>query len=246
MPILAENVCFLTTPRYISGGASSKGYANFNLATHVGDNVASVKHNRKLLREKFHLPSEPKWLLQTHKNCCVLADDVRANTFADASFTYKKGVVCAILSADCLPIFLSSKKGDEVAIIHAGYKGLLAGVIEQTVKKLTTPKTKICAYLGVAISQSALRLDEDLYQQFLQKNADFSRFFVINNRQKNSAKDVIYYLDLYQLARFILNDCGIIDIASSNACTFREKERYFSYRRQAKHSGRMASLIWLK
>ncbi len=245
MSIFSKNVCFLTTPRYTLGGVSKKGYANFNLATHVGDNAHFVKHNRKLLREKFHLPAEPKWLVQTHKNCCVLADNACVNTLADASFTRKKGVICAILSADCLPIFLSSEKGDEVAIIHAGYKSLLAGVIENTTEKLITPKTKLRAHLGASISQSALTLNENLYLQFLQKNAHFRRFFVMNDTQKNSANDRIYHLDLYQLARFILNDCAIANISGGGACTFGEKERYFSYRRQGKYSGRMASLIWL-
>lgn len=235
-----KNVRCLTTPRYLDGGAGTGDYANFNLATYTGERINSVKHNRQLLQMYYQLPSEPKWLNQTHSDCAVSFSTTNTGEIADAdaSWTRTKGVVCAVLTADCLPIFISDKGGRTIGIIHAGYQGLLNGIIQSLIKASPIKPGDMLVHIGAGISKDALGLTKSIYQQFVAKTPRYGHFFT------PSKGDDEYYLDMPALAFDIFNRLGVYEISQENSCTYGEAEKYFSYRRQGAKSGRMASLIW--
>lgn len=230
--MLPNNVKYLSTERYLAGGVSTGVYANFNLATYVSDKIDAVNSNRALLNKHFELPCEPKWLNQTHSNICV--DACSNNDNADAAITHKKNVVCAVLTADCLPIFASNKSGTQVGVAHAGWQGIVNGVIESFVSQFNDEALLI--HFGPAISKKAFKVDVDVYQKFIQKNSNFASAFTPNSDK--------YQLDIYQAATIALNALNIDSISGGDACTYTEKNRYFSYRRDGAKSGRMAHLIW--
>ena len=120
-----SNVKLLSTQRFIDGGKSSGNFENFNLALHVNDSIDRVIQNRKILKFKYDLPSDPVWISQTHSSICIDAASINTTIEADASYSSKVGVVCAILTADCLPVFVSKKDGTMVGIAHAGWRGLV-------------------------------------------------------------------------------------------------------------------------
>lgn len=230
------NVHYLTTPRYTDGGNSRDEYANFNLASYVGDDKNTVIDNQALLVKKYQLPNNPKWLTQTHSNICLLADNIANKPCADASWSATKNTVCTALTADCLPIFISNKIGNKVGIIHAGYQGLLNGVIENFLTTTDITNNDILVHFGAGISQEFLALDDNIYQQFIAKNLEFKHCFKIITDN--------YYLDMYKLARIIFAKYDIFNITGGNQCTYSDDDKYFSYRKQGAKSGRMANLIW--
>jgi len=228
----------VSTLRYLNKPVESlsaeNGYADFNLAMHVNDNPQIVARNRQRLIEQFNLPSEPKWLEQIHSNICLEASSTEC--VGDAVITQEKGVVCAVLTADCLPIFISNQSGTQVGVVHAGWKGVLNGVIESTIAKFND--TNLLAHFGPAISQAAFTVGAEVYQQFVSKDAQLKKAFI----QKGSK----YQLDIYQAAKIILKDLGVESITGGEQCTYTQKDKYFSYRRDGANSGRMAHLIWIK
>ena len=230
------NVKFLSTPRLIENGASKYNYTNFNLANHVGDESSAVLANRRLLASQYNLPNEPKWLDQCHSNICVNVDSSYSSK-ADASISQTPSVVCAVLTADCLPIFLCKKNGSAVGIVHAGWRGLVGGVIESSIKALDVNKGEILAHLGPGISQKAFEVGTEVRDVFVNSNADFECAFI---QHKNK-----YMLDLYVVARIALIAHGVKSITGGEHCTYSEKEKYYSYRRDGEKSGRMAHLIWI-
>jgi len=233
-----DNVQMVSTMRYldkpVENFSAENGYADFNLAMHVDDNSQTVARNRQQLIHAYSLPSEPKWLEQTHSNICLEASS--AECIGDAVITKEKGVVCAVLTADCLPIFISNQYGTQVGVVHAGWKGVLNGVIESTIAKFSD--TNLLAHFGPAISQAAFTVGDEIYQQFAGKDAQLKDAFI-----KKSDK---HQLDIYQAARIILKDLGVESITGGDECTFAQKSEYFSYRRDGFKSGRMAHLIWIK
>ena len=231
------NVQFLSTSRFIENGASNHNYKNFNLANHVGDEPNSVLANRQLLVNHYNLPAEPKWLDQCHSNVCVNVD-LPYLLKADASMSQTPGVVCGVLTADCLPVFLCKKDGQAVGVVHAGWRGLLGGVIESTIKALDANKGEILAHLGAGISQNAFEVGAEVREAFVDSNADFESAFIRHNNK--------YRFDLYAAARIVLSAYGIESITGGTHCTYSEKNRYFSYRRDGQGSGRMAHLIWME
>ncbi len=233
-----DNVQVVSTTRHLVFGAGKacsgeSGYADFNLAMHVNDNAQTVARNRVQLIQAYSLPSEPKWLEQTHSNICLEASS--AECIGDAVITQEKGVVCAVLTADCLPIFISNQYGTQVGVVHAGWKGVLNGVIESTIAKFSD--TNLLAHFGPAISQAAFTVGGEVYQQFVGKDAQLKDAFI----QKGDK----YQLDIYQAARIILKGLGVESITGGDECTFKQKNKYFSYRRDGEKSGRMAHLIWI-
>ena len=233
-----DNVQVVSTMRYLDNPlenlSAENGYADFNLAMHVDDNLQTVARNRAQLIQAYSLPSEPKWLEQTHSNICLEASS--AECIGDAVITQEKGVVCAVLTADCLPIFISNQHGTQVGVVHAGWKGVLNGVIESTIAKFSD--TNLLAHFGPAISQTAFTVGDDVYQQFIGKDVKLKDAFI----QKGDK----HQLDIYQAARIILKDLGVESITGGDECTFKQKDKYFSYRRDGEKSGRMAHLIWIK
>ena len=237
MKLFPKNVNFLSTERYLEGGESLANFENFNLALHVNDKKKSVLENRSILRDYYGLPSEPVWTNQTHSSICVDAISTKRIIEADASFTINPGVVCAILTADCLPVFVSKKDGSMVGIAHAGWKGLISGVIENLIESFQCNGDDLIVHLGPAISKNYFEVGVEIKDLYLSKNSNFARSFSFY-RDK-------YYLDLYDAAKVILESFNIKFITGGDRCTFKESDVFFSYRRDGIKSGRMAHLIWI-
>ena len=244
-----DNVQAYTT--LISGGVSTGDYSQYNLAAHVGDDLLAVKANRIKLAEDLRLPAEPVWLEQVHSNKVILADEqltsasaqpaVQAIVQADASIARQKGVVCAVLTADCLPVFFCNQSGTEVAVAHAGWRGLHAGIIRNTVKAMKSSAEELLVSFGPAIGAKVFEVGEEVFHAFVDKNSKNKSAFVKIAKQRGKQQ---YLCDIYQLARIELQSVGVQQIAGENYCTYSEAQRFYSYRRQ-RNTGRMASLIWL-
>ena len=238
MSFFPKNVKFLSTQRFLDGGKSSGNFENFNLALHVNDKQESVIKNRLILQSYYDLPSEPVWINQTHSSICVNASTIKAIVDADASFTCDSGIVCGVLTADCLPVFVSKKDGSMVGVAHAGWRGLIYGVIENLIKSFESDGDDLVVHLGPAISMNSFEVGEEIISQYLSKNDNFERSF--------SFRDNKHYLDLYDAAKVILEGFKIFSISGGDRCTYKEENHFFSYRRDGDDSGRMAHLIWMK
>jgi YfiH family protein len=226
------NIHAATTLR--TGGVSSGAYASLNPATHVGDDVACVSENRQRIKTMLALPAEPVWLEQTHSNLVINAGQTTTLQQADASYSNTAGVVCAVMTADCLPLLICSTDGKQIAAIHAGWRGLLAGIISNTVAVLST--TNVLVWLGPAIGAARFEVGGEVREAFVAKSAAFDSAFTQTSDNK-------YLADIYQLARLELATLGIDAVYGGNFCTVTEQERFYSYRRDTQ-TGRMATLIW--
>ena len=237
MNLFPKNVKFLSTERTIEGGNSLGRFNNFNLALHVNDNEENVICNRSILRGYYDLPSDPAWLNQTHSSICCNASGLNVIKEADASFTSDSGIVCAILTADCLPVFVSKKDGSMVGIAHAGWRGLSSGVIENLIDKFDCISEDLVVHLGPAISKYSFEVGEEVKEIYLKRNVSFERSFSYHNNK--------LFLDLYDAARVVLESYKINSISGGERCTYKEADYFFSYRRDGESSGRMAHLIWM-
>jgi len=220
-----------------AGGASVSPYATMNLASHVGDDPIAVQENRNRLRDHLRLPNEPVWLRQVHGTVVVDAGTAADEPEADGAYTRQSGVVCAVLTADCLPVFLCDRAGSRVAVLHAGWRGLASGILEAGVKALGCAGTELMAWLGPAISVEAFEVGPEVREAMVRHDPEAGLAFHAASKGKWRA-------DLYQLAGQRLRAQGVQNIQGGQFCTFREKERFYSYRRDGV-TGRMASLIWL-
>lgn len=218
-----------------SGGVSLAEFSSLNPALHVHDKQAHVMANRQVIQVMLDLPSEPVWLQQTHSTRVVCADHFKPEeAVADASYSAEKNVVCAILTADCLPILLCDQSASCVGAIHGGWRGLLNGIVANTVAKM--PDTSLLAWLGPAIGAQCFEVGSDVYQAFTNQSSQFASAFMPQSGDK-------YLADIYQIARILLNNAGVQQIYGGQFCTVTEKERFFSYRRDGQ-TGRIATLIW--
>ncbi|MEI6745018.1 MAG: peptidoglycan editing factor PgeF [Methylococcaceae bacterium] len=215
------------------GGVSKSPYDNFNLATHVDDDLEAVLENRRLLKTELALPNEPFWLEQIHSNIVVETSENLVLPQADASFSDKKNVVCTVMTADCLPVLMCSTDGTKIAAIHAGWRGLENGIISNTVAVLKTKE--LIVWLGAAIGAECFEVGDDVRNAFLKKSADYLPAF--------KAREKGWLADIYQLARIELAHLGITQIFGGEFCTMTDTENFYSYRRE-KQTGRMATLIW--
>lgn len=224
----------LTTTR--DGGVSVAPYGRLNLATHVGDLPAAVQQNRRLLRTQLGLPSEPNWLSQTHSSALVRVGQQGLQDVpdADAAYTEYADQVLVIMSADCLPVFLASRDGSELALVHAGWRGMANGILNRALRQFKTPAEQRCAWLGPAISQPAFTVGNDVRDAMLARNPEHESAFQKEGRR--------WQADLYTLARQQLNG-QVGYIGGGQHCTLAESELFFSYRRDGV-TGRMASLLW--
>ncbi|MSQ91621.1 MAG: peptidoglycan editing factor PgeF [Gammaproteobacteria bacterium] len=223
----------MTTRR---GGFSTGPYASFNLASHVGDDERAVAENRRRLRDALSLPNEPQWLNQVHgRKVAMLSQTV--NESADAAVAFEPGPVAAVLTADCLPVFLTSRAGDCVGIAHAGWRGLVSGVVEATVAALATDPSELIAWLGPAIGPAAFEVGGEVRRMFVAMQPESDADFRPGRGQK-------YLADLPGLARRRLVACGVTAIHGGEHCTVTDPARFYSYRRDGQ-TGRMAALIWL-
>jgi len=217
------------------GGVSAAPFSSFNLAQHVGDEPDNVLLNRAQLAGLVSLPGQPHWLTQVHGNT-VIDIDKTSQVEADASYTQKAGQVCAVMTADCLPILLCHRQQKMVAAVHAGWRGLAQGVIEAAVSKFADDKHSILAWLGPAISATAFEVGEDVYRALASDQASIACF--------SESRANHWYADLYGLARLRLQKAGVDAIYGGEFCTYSDSQRFYSYRRDGK-TGRMASLIWM-
>ncbi len=218
-----------------AGGVSSGKFASLNLSTRVGDDAQCVARNRAILRAC--LPAEPAWMKQVHGTAVIDATRATPDTEADAAVTRDPGAVCAVMTADCLPLLLSDRAGKRVGIAHAGWRGLAGGVIENVVQAMQVPPQDLIAYIGPGIGARRYEVGEDVHQAFVGRNPAAATSFA--PRQNGT-----YFVDLYELARQRLAAAGVAGIHGGGFCTASE-ERFFSFRRD-RTTGRMASLIWLE
>ncbi len=219
-----------------AGGASVGPWQGLNLGSHVGDDPAHVALNRAWLRS--HLPSDPLWLNQTHGVDCVVAETALAGCSADASVSFSAGHVCAVLTADCLPVLFCSRDGKAVGAAHAGWRGLLAGVLENTVRQMHVPSADVLAWLGPAIGPQTFEVGSEVRAAFVAHDPAAASAFAPKGKDGDK-----WLADIYQLARQRLQAAGITQIYGGEFCTVSDPQRFYSYRRDGT-TGRMASLIW--
>lgn len=220
---------------YRTPGFSSGRFSGFNLARHVDDSADSVNQNRQQLLETTNKPI--CWLSQTHSTIVLEANQLNTGREADASWSRSKNFVAAVMTADCLPVFFCDTSGDQVAVAHAGWRGLLSGIIEQTLKTFNAPAGKIMVFLGPAIGPGAFEVGDDVRDMFLSESSENTDCFTPGNQ------DHKWMADIYMLARYRLARQGIQNIYGGTFCTYSESEKFFSYRRDG-ITGRMANLIW--
>ncbi len=228
------NVRALVTTR--AGGASRGPYATCNLDPRVGDDPFAVERNREILRSR--LPADPLWLQQMHGAEVVAAESAPARPRADATVARTRHSVCAVLTADCLPVLLAGRAGDVVGIAHAGWRGLAAGVIEATVASMAVAAAEIVAWLGPAIGPRAYEVGQDVYDAFVAADAGAATAFAARGGGKHLA-------DLYALARRRLAAAGVQAVYGGGRCTHAEAQHFYSYRRE-RTTGRFASLVWME
>lgn len=221
-----------TTTR--SGGVSDGVYATLNLGAHVGDDPERVAENRRRFVADCGLGAEPDWLDQVHGTAVRVAGET-APCAADAAIAREPGSTVAVLTADCLPILLCAEHGGEIAAIHAGWRGLAAGVIAATIARMTTAPERLLAWLGPAISQPAFEVGGEVRAAFVEADPGAAPCFLANQRGRWQA-------DLYALARRQLGSMGVGAVYGGGLCTVADSERFFSFRRDGQ-CGRMATFI---
>ncbi len=233
-PAPANVRAFVTTRE---GGISKGPYAAMNLGQHVDDGPERVAANRSALaRILGKNTNEFCWLEQVHGKRVVEADPSKLPQ-ADAVFTQQVDRVCAVMTADCLPVLLCDAAGQTVAAVHAGWRGLASGVIEATLERFEKPE-QVIAWLGPAIGPAHFEVGSEVRAAFCDQDACAEACFVVQHDNK-------YLADLYELARQRLQRAGVKQVYGGGFCTYSDAERFYSYRRQGAASGRMASLIWL-
>jgi YfiH family protein len=223
------------------GGHSSAPYDSFNLAHHVGDSTAAVAANRNILHGTLGPDARVQWLSQVHGVNVVEAGVGEPYPEADAVWTRRRGIACAVLTADCLPVLFCAANGEVVAAAHAGWRGLLAGVLEATVAAMAVDSAQILAWLGPAIGPASFEIGPEVREQYLDTIPGAQTAACFSPSRANPDH---YYADLYALARIRLDAAGVSRICGGKFCTFGDSRRFYSYRRDGL-TGRMASLVML-
>lgn len=219
------------------GGFSHPPFDSLNLGLHVGDSPEEVAKNQKLLENALGLNEGPLWLKQVHGTKVISADAAPSHPIADAIYSKKSNVVCAVQTADCLPLLICSYTRPCIVAIHAGWRGLAAGIIKNSVAALNCPTHDLLAWLGPAIGPRAFIVGKDVVNAFVEKDPETNAAFQFLGKQR-------WLANLYQLAKRHLNLLGINAIFGANYCTYTHREQFFSFRRDGV-TGRMASLIWI-
>lgn len=226
---------FVTTR---AGGASAGEYGSMNLGSSSGDDPGNVARNRLIVRE--HLPSMPRWMKQVHGTAVADLDRMGDSDVAtaDAAVASTPGRVGVVLTADCMPLFLADETGTRVAVAHAGWRGMAAGVIESTVRAMDVAPRKLRAWMGPAIGPQAFEVGPEVREAFLKADPSADEAFRAHKPGK-------YLADLYALARRRLADAGVERVHGGGFCTYTDAARFFSYRR-VQASGRMGAFIWIE
>ena len=234
------NVRALVTTRDLPGN-SQPPYDRFNLGLHSGEEEAVVLSNRALLERACGLPSSPRWLRQVHGTACARFAAASLASIepvpADAAVASGGGVVLAVLTADCLPLLLAAEDGSEIAVAHAGWRGLSAGVIQACVRSMQAEPARLIAWLGPAIGAESYEVGDEVRSAFVASAAEADAAFA-------PTRPGHWHCDLYTLARQCLSGAGVPRIFGGGFDTFADT-RFYSYRRSGARSGRFASLIWL-
>ncbi len=231
-PVGVQAVC---TTRL--GGCSRGVYASFNLGAHVGDDPEAVSANRRRLRSLLALEAEPCWLTQVHGTRIVHAVQANAGQRADGSYATAPGQVCCVMTADCLPVVLYSLQTGRLAVVHAGWRGLAAGIVENALTLIGGSGDRIVAWLGPAIGPESFEVGQDVVDTFTGLSSQHAAAF----RQTGEHR---WMADLYMLARQKLAARGVVRVDGGNCCTMSDDRLFYSYRRD-RVTGRMATLAWL-
>lgn len=229
---VASNIYAGTTLR--TGGLSMAPYTSWNMGLHTGDDPQHVLQNR----QKLCLPAEPYWLEQVHGTQLVEAkQNSKMPEQADGAYSRSKNTICAVMTADCLPVLFCDAKGQQVAAVHAGWRGLAAGILDNTVCQFSDPAETLLVWLGPAISQSAYEVGDEVRAAFTSRNTESKTAF-------KAGKKNHWWMDLYALARLNLARLGVEQVYGGDVCTYNDVEKFFSYRRDGE-TGRMLSVIWI-
>ncbi len=220
------------------GGVSRVPFNGLNLAGHVGDDPDAVQTNRRLFIQAVNLPNNFVWLNQIHGNRVVNSMECHSGVDADGIYTKEQDQVCLVLTADCLPVLLTDEQGSMVAAVHAGWRGLVDGVLEQAVSTFPGKAQRLLAWLGPAISAQHYEVGDDVVDRFLAKDPLFGEGFVKNKTNHR------YHADMVTLARITFRQLGVERIYGGDICTFKDQHRFYSYRRDAT-TGRFGSFIYL-
>jgi purine-nucleoside/S-methyl-5'-thioadenosine phosphorylase / adenosine deaminase len=240
-----DNIVAFTTTRNLEGACSKPPYNSWNLGGHVDDDPAAVEANQALLAEFLPPVAAPCWLQQVHGTQVVKANESRRFAEADAAWSSNENSACAVLTADCLPVLFCSEDGDLIAAAHAGWRGLVAGVLERTVDAMGCPAKKLMAWMGPAIGPDAFEVGPEVRDQFLYTASTEAVQLTDRCFTPNGQHPGHYYADLYALARLRLQNCGLDRIYGGGFCTYSDPRRFYSYRRDGQ-TGRMASVIAFK
>ncbi|WP_199435945.1 peptidoglycan editing factor PgeF [Vibrio owensii] len=219
------------------GGFSSAPYQGLNLGAHVGDDPSIVEKNRAWLAQQANMPSAPIWLNQTHSTVVAQVSAPTTQVLdADGVFTSASNVVCSAMTADCLPVLLTNTQGTQVAAVHAGWRGLANGIVENALELFSG---EVMAWLGPAIGPQAFEVDEDVLQAFVD--------FDLQAHQAFTPRDIEgkWLADMSKLATQRLNKLGVTQVFDSGLCTFQDKNDFYSYRRDGV-TGRQATFIWIE
>ena len=224
------------------GGFSTGAYQGANLGSHVGDNLETVLKNRQQLAQSAVMPSAPIWLNQTHSTIVVEVNQPTDQILnADGLFTSQSGIVCSAMTADCLPVLFTNIQGSKVAAVHAGWRGLANGIIENAVAMFNDgePNGEVIAWLGPAIGSTAFEVGDDVLQAFCDVDSKALQAF------KPTGQAGKWWANMELLATQRLNSLGVSQVFTSGLCTYSDPERFYSYRRDGV-TGRLASLIWIE
>ena len=219
------------------GGFSQPPFDSLNIARHVGDDAENVEKNRQKIVRQLCLNSEPVWLNQIHGNRIISVNDPPEFRYADGSTTTKRNIVCAVMTADCVPLLICDRQGEKIAVVHAGWRGILKGVIENAVAEFSDPEAML-VWVGPCISRQFYEIAEDVYSQCIYYNALFKQVFEPTGRGR-------WYCDLKQLVKIILKSAGINLIYECNLCTYERTDMFYSCRRN-RITGRTATMIWIE
>lgn len=229
-----DHICAGTSIR--QGGFSQGQFSYLNLATHVGDNKNNVLKNRAYLAQQLSLSSEPNWLNQAHGNCIINLDKNTGNITADGSYSTNKNRICVILTADCVPLLFCNKAGTKIAAIHAGWKGLCGGILENACRLYPNP-SEVMVWIGPCISKKNYEVGNDVYQTCIKHLQATSDAFTQTNTEH-------WQCDLVSIVKIILKNNHIGAIYECELCTYEEEALFYSYRRDGV-TGRTASMIWM-
>ena len=234
---IPDNVRAISTHR--GTPLPNNDYSSFNLGLHVHDNAEQVKQHRQALTQYLDLPNEPHWLDQIHGTKIITLNKQQQNPQADGSTTQEYQHACVVLTADCLPILITNTDGTQVAAVHAGWRGLLAGIVDLAIEPFHCPTNELLVWLGPCIGPLNFEINASIRQQFIQTHSAWDESFHQNDIGS-------WFANLQRLAEIRLQELGVEHIHKDTRCTFEHLDTFYSYRRDGQYTGRMAHAIWLE